>query len=476
MKIIIKNWGPIANCEYDLDKAMIVTYGENNIGKSYAMQVVYLLLKHLILRSQSAILYYSDAYMHFYVPRQGEKPEIRSLLMDFVMDGTIEIKDISEHLISYLSIQLEEELMEELSKSFENTFGIYDQILQENPEIILDLEHGILCKLDMKHKKMKLNMQVKPVFLKKSGSEFHKSRENKKRYDIYVFENHISTPIELVERRLADVKATFYRAVVSVIDAVYFLPASRSGIYTGMQSFGPVLAQLSQNRAMIRGTIQIPSISEPVSDYYLALSSIRTERRSDLREIAREIERTILKGEVLFDTKKKTIIYKREDLGQVLEMNDASSMVSEIAPITAYLKYIVVNGKRRISRKPQETEERKPCSLIFIEEPEAHLHPSNQVILMKKFVKLSKENVKLMMASHSNYVFNELNNRVLAGDLVSDDYSPILMKMEQGKSRTYTMHTDEFGTQDDNFVDVAETLYEERENLILELVRKREAQ
>ena len=95
---------------------------------------------------------------------------------------------------------------------------------------------------------------------------------------------------------------------------------------------------------------------------------------------------------------------------------------------------------------------------------------------MKKFVKLSKENVKLMMASHSNYVFNELNNRVLAGDLVSDDYSPILMKMEQGKSRTYTMHTDEFGTQDDNFVDVAETLYEERENLILELVRKREAQ
>lgn len=48
MKAIIENWGPIQKCEYDLDKYIIVTYGENNIGKSYAMQAVYLLLKYLI--------------------------------------------------------------------------------------------------------------------------------------------------------------------------------------------------------------------------------------------------------------------------------------------------------------------------------------------------------------------------------------------------------------------------------------------
>ena len=42
MKVRIDNWGPIEHCEYDLDKDMIVVYGDNNIGKSYAMQLIYL--------------------------------------------------------------------------------------------------------------------------------------------------------------------------------------------------------------------------------------------------------------------------------------------------------------------------------------------------------------------------------------------------------------------------------------------------
>lgn len=45
MKIKIVNLGPIKEFEFDLSKKLIVTYGDNNIGKSYAMQVVYLLLK-----------------------------------------------------------------------------------------------------------------------------------------------------------------------------------------------------------------------------------------------------------------------------------------------------------------------------------------------------------------------------------------------------------------------------------------------
>lgn len=31
MKVRIDNWGPIEHCEYDLDKDMIVVYGDNNI-------------------------------------------------------------------------------------------------------------------------------------------------------------------------------------------------------------------------------------------------------------------------------------------------------------------------------------------------------------------------------------------------------------------------------------------------------------
>ena len=55
MKIIIKKWGAIQESEYDLDKSMTVIYGDNNIGKSYAMQVMYLFLKNLIVFSIQSI-------------------------------------------------------------------------------------------------------------------------------------------------------------------------------------------------------------------------------------------------------------------------------------------------------------------------------------------------------------------------------------------------------------------------------------
>lgn len=57
MKITIKNWGPIEEFQYDFSKSMIVTYGDNNIGKSYAMQVVYLFLKHLIRYAENTARY-----------------------------------------------------------------------------------------------------------------------------------------------------------------------------------------------------------------------------------------------------------------------------------------------------------------------------------------------------------------------------------------------------------------------------------
>ena len=47
MKARIINWGPIADCEFDLDKDLLVIYGENSVGKSYAMQVLYIVLKQI---------------------------------------------------------------------------------------------------------------------------------------------------------------------------------------------------------------------------------------------------------------------------------------------------------------------------------------------------------------------------------------------------------------------------------------------
>ena len=169
----------------------------------------------------------------------------------------------------------------------------------------------------------------------------------------------------------------------------------------------------------------------------------------------------------MFDPKKKTILYQREGSFEELEMADVSSMVSEISPITAFIKYIVNNRfSMRLSRGTNKESVKKSAVILFIEEPEAHLHPTNQVKLMKCFAKLLEHNVKLIMASHSNYVFNELNNLVIGKMLSQEEYEPVLMYMTESGSVTERLDLDELGADDRNFTDITQELYQERETLI----------
>ena len=462
MKIEIVNFGPINRCEYDLSKSLIVTYGENNIGKSYAMQVIYLLLKKIMM---CADYYY---YMEkFYPDIKEQREEIADILKNFVLNSEIQTLDVTNDIIFNYKKNLEKLLLNEVQVSLENTFGAYEEILKQNPVIKLQLDGANEYTFLLNENKMEINIEAKKVFLKKTISDFHKSRNNKGHYDIYVYENHINTPTNLLMEKINELSRNFAHNLLGQMKGVYFLPASRSGIYTGMSSFGPIMAQLSQNRAYINRSFQIPSIPEPISDYYMALSNIRNDKNIKLEEIAREIEEEILKGEVKFDSRKKTLLYQGKVKGHSFEMNDVSSMISEISPIVAYLKYIVRTGNRAKFTM-------NASSIIFIEEPEAYLHPINQIKLMKIFTKLAKTNIKLVIASHSNYIFNELNNRVLAGELDKNTYSPILMKWENEKSNTYYMDMDEFGVSDSNFADASEILCDEREELIIKLMEKME--
>lgn len=468
MKVRIDNWGPIEHCEYDLDKDMIVVYGDNNIGKSYAMQLIYLYLKNIINYAKNIGMYRPVFYSR-------ENTEVEKFVMGFAMDDNQNEVDITDEIIKCMASRLKTDMVQALDNSLRNTFGTYDDIIEGNPRVSLQVNNGLELLFFVKEQKISIKLDMKPVFLKKTSSDFHKSREGKKRLDIYIFKNNkISSVINLINDKVYSLLSHVSVELLSRVQNVYFLPASRSGIYTGMNSFGPILAELSKNRAYIKGNLQIPSISEPISDYYMELSTIRIDRRKYFTDVAQEIEDEILKGEVTFDTKKKTIMYQSDLVSQPMEMRDVSSMVSEISPITAYLKYIVnvYPTDFCVRNEMSSNEGVRPSDIIFIEEPEAHLHPENQVKLMKIFARLVNKNVKLFMASHSNYVFNELNNRILAGELNNKNYEPVLMEYKDGKSCTRDMNIDEFGVDDNNFQDITAQIIEEREVLINGLLKK----
>lgn len=51
MKIQIVNQGPISKFDFDLSKDLNIIFGKNNIGKSYAITAIYLIVKNLISES-----------------------------------------------------------------------------------------------------------------------------------------------------------------------------------------------------------------------------------------------------------------------------------------------------------------------------------------------------------------------------------------------------------------------------------------
>ncbi len=83
------------------------------------------------------------------------------------------------------------------------------------------------------------------------------------------------------------------------------------------------------------------------------------------------------------------------------------------------------------------------------------------------FAELTKHNVKLIITSHSNYMFNKLGNLILDNKINHKLVENYHLKMtEKGSINIGDMIVSREGIEDCNFVDVSEKLYEERMNLL----------
>lgn len=455
MKITIANFGPIRQFKYDLTKDIVVTFGDNNIGKSYAMQVVYLLLKTFEDQfSFNSYYRYNFSARWKYDARYLES--VREKIEKF-SKGTQQSLNITEFINSIVLADLSDQIIPSLTNSCENTFGNFSAIVEQNPEISVKIG-----KIDIKiafsnENQFQANLYTYPTYLKKSTSDFHKSRNANGKLDIYYYDN-VDTPTNIIAETIEKELLRFAQAVSSRIGKVYFLPASRSGIYSGMSAFSSIIAELSKNKAMLTRKIELPGISEPISDYFLMLSNIKAKENDDFSPVYNQIENDILHGTVKFNRSRNTLVYIPEGLKHEFEMTEVSSMVSEISPIVAFLKYIIGTNKNLKAKKASP--------IVFIEEPEAHLHPKNQIKLINLFAQLHEFGVKIVVSSHSNYIFNKLNNLLLKGTITPETYSAILLQANEGGSISSFMDMDELGVDDTNFLDVTQDLYNEREELI----------
>lgn len=482
LKIELKNFGPIESFIFDSSKSMNVIFGKNNIGKSYAISAVYLILKHLCsnnFQRQSSDLDYYIFNLRYSNIDQRELAEnqtkvslaskierISKRLIDWFKNGKENEFNLVGEIQTIFSVLLSSSLLTGLENSIKNSYSSLHALRNEYSQKqfsigIFTEDVSIIMGMHESHLVIKEVIVNRPTFIKKSKQN-RNPIEGKDKVIYYCKQQR--QLLDILFTATLRVQDEFRSTVLNEVGNVYFLPASRSGLYQALSTFSAVIAELSKSRMFLSNKLELPNISEPVSDYFLFLSNITGAVASkEFSEIVDEVENSIINGKILFNNDSKKIVFAPNAIQAELDIAFTSSMVSEIAPIVAFLKYVINKGvgasvKRRLPWKE------KTKNIIFIEEPEAHLHPEIQVQLIQIFAKLAKKGLRIVMTSHSNYMFNKLSNLILAGEIDFRNVSSQLMVL--GMKGSYldeqSMIANEDGIIDHNFVDIAHSLYEER--------------
>lgn len=483
MQIVIKNTGPISSFEIDIDKQFNLLIGDNNIGKSYSITLTYCIIKNILEMKEFSNVF--SFVMEFGTALNEDE--------DFVelTKYSGKSKDITTLVNKYTKIFFQETLIRSIEDSFKGAFTslkhLKNESIKMNPSFSIVTEEA------------SLHFDIMDDALIFKGFEhnekvvlrgFKHSKEPRKKGDLNHYfsfdDENISSTFSKGEQFMMQTilpqVVGFLSHSLNDVAAIHYLPASRSGLYQALSAFGQIVAELSKKRAYLTQKIELPGISEPVSDYFIKLSQLVASKKEitnkKVDSIAKRIESELLNGEVIFNNKTKQLMFKPHGTNLSLELSSTSSMVSEIAPIVTYLRYIlskpVENNHPLMSLTNKLKKSKKSINkqIVIIEEPEAHLHPDIQVKLTAIFEAIIENDVSMIITSHSNFIFNKINNIIISNTVTGKKSgfneksvrALLFSKTENGAIVT-TPEIDELGIEDDNFTDVTDVLLTEKLDL-----------
>ena len=181
----------------------------------------------------------------------------------------------------------------------------------------------------------------------------------------------------------------------------FYLPASRAGV---INSHNVIVSAMigSAPMAGLRPVAGTPTLAGFLADFLQQLLEIDPpphQRRKSRRDLGTQIEEAILDGAIRVE-RSETIgyphfTYQPKGWKNSISLKNASSMVSELAPVVLYLRYKV-----------------SPGNVLIIEEPESHLHPAMQVEFTRQIAVLINAGIRVIVTTHSEWVLEELANIV----------------------------------------------------------------
>lgn len=259
----------------------------------------------------------------------------------------------------------------------------------------------------------------------------------------------------------------------------YILPAARSGMLQGYQVF-VALALSIVRRSAGRGPVTIPAFQGVTGDFFEELSrkvpseKVRRRNRS-VKSALQYLEHHVFKGQIGLEeveSGQPQITYRAGVVN--LPIDRASSMVAELAPLALWISDLI------------------PGDCLFIDEPEAHLHPENQRRIATVLARLVRAGVRVVVATHSSTILHQISNHLIASRLPAakraefgftdddvldaNEVGVFLFDVQEDGTQIRPVTIDpEFGIDEEEFVRVSQALGNETYDLLTAMQEQAES-
>ena len=417
MKITVKNFGPIAEAKNIAVSPMTIFVGPSNTGKSYLAMLIYSIFKTFTRDDYPSHGLSIGAYVHFL--KESEK---RNLVNNLKKSRRAAFSEIEKHFLVWA-----EWVCETWKNSFVDCFGEEGKEIIDAPQsaekfsvkitgpeklLVLDLTEPQKSKLSSR-KKEELYQQIKEALSATEEQEY---------------KNRISDASEtreswfLIEQGERVVSKLFSQLDVALSGEAttipYYLPAVRGGIIQSHRTLVGALIQRASRAGLVE-TPSIPLLNGVFTDFLQNLidlgsgvsvwgATMRRGLRQDsgererIEKIGDDMEARILSGKVhvqTAETQYPDFRHRFRANGKEcdLPLMSASSSVSELAPISLFIRHYLDVG-----------------NLFIVEEPEAHLHPEAQRQVAGALAQLANAGVKVLIATHSDIIIEQIGNFVYA--------------------------------------------------------------
>ena len=403
MSISIRDFGPISKGEIDL-KPLTIFVGPTNTGKSYAAMLV-----HSIVTAENLALPIPQEY-------GNEHPNIVSFV--YKKFNTMVAQAVKKYRKSHrLGIfmkfgdRVTSYLVQDLFKiALENSFTVnFGSDMQGL------VRHGCRSsKISVKGTN-KFSVSITNDMIVKRNEKMSLSNEEK--YQLQSKMRNILDKLSmrpLTSNSKNDEKFIAEIVLHDIVDAVTmnsrvekiptitsYFPAGRTGL---VQGFKAISAGLVHKVEITKQEAKRPTLTGTVSGFISNLLKLESEH-GDFYDLASEMELEILGGKIRLVEDKGGLIpdIYYWSAKKPLLLHRTSSAITELAPLSLHLKHAAVPG-----------------SLLIIEEPEAHMHPSNQAVLAKYIVRMIRKGLNVVVTTHSYILVEEIGTYMKSSKVSPD--------------------------------------------------------